>query len=235
MLLVEICVEDSAGALVAERAGAHRIELCCNLPEGGLTPSYGSIYRTRQTTGLPIHVLIRPRPGHFRYSTDEHKVMLTDIEACKTLGVQGVVLGALDSEDNLDLNQTGQLIEAARPLSVTFHRAFDLCRSPEETLEQLIALRADHILTSGAQPSAIQGIPLLRKLQAKAAGRIGILACGNIRAHNVRQVLEETGVGEIHLSAQQSQPQPTSPIGLGKVRQTSGALIQEVIAAASRQ
>lgn len=227
--LVEVCVEDVAGAIAAEQAGAVRVELCSNLLEGGLTPSYATIQLARQKTRLPIHILIRPRAGDFCYSPDELEVMLSDIQVCKGLGVQGVVIGALSSDSHIDIAQTLLLIEAAKPLSVTFHRAFDVCHNPEEALEELIALGIDRVLTSGQQASAVEGIPLLRSLRQQAGGRIGILACGGIRAHNVAQVLQETGVWEIHFSAQETHPGPEGIVRLGTHHVTNQALIRQVI------
>ena len=231
--LIEVCVEDVAGVIAAEQAGAQRVELCADLIEGGLTPSYGTIQLARQKTRIPIHVLIRPRAGDFCYSADELEVMLADMQVCKGLGVQGVVIGALTSEGDIDAAQTLLLLEAARPLSVTFHRAFDVCRNPEEVLEELIALGIDRLLTSGQQKSAVEGIPLLRKLQQQASGRITIMACGGIRAHNVKQVLEQTGVSEIHFSAQEPRDEPASSTRLGQQRVTSQAIIRQVIEVAN--
>lgn len=225
--LIEVCVEDPEGAIAAELAGAQRVELCSSLAEGGLTPSYGSIQLARQKTRLPIQVLVRPRAGGFCYSPGELETMLVDIAVCKGLGVQGIVVGALNADREIDTAQMLLLIEAARPLSITFHRAFDACRDAQQALEQLIALGIDRVLTSGGQGSAVAGIPLLHQLQQQAGGRIGILACGAIRAHNVGQVLRETGVTEIHFSAQEVQP--SSELGFGSQRRVNPDLIRAVV------
>jgi copper homeostasis protein len=200
-VLVEACVESPAAARQAEIAGANRVELCSNLDVGGTTPDLALVGLTRQLLTIPLHVLIRPRSGDFHYAGDEIAVMLQDIAAVARLGADGVVLGALDAAARVDRAVTRTLKEAAHPMAVTFHRAFDRVRNPVEAAETLMELGLPRVLTSGGAPSAAEGIPVLAELVRRGAASLTILAGGGIRAHNARRIVEETGVAELHLRA----------------------------------
>jgi copper homeostasis protein len=198
-VLVEACVAGVASARTAEASGAGRVELCSGLVEGGITPSLGLMARVRERVEIPVHVLIRPRGGDFLYDGDELEVMLRDIAAVKAAGCEGVVLGALDPAGAVDREVTARLADAARPLSVTFHRAFDLARDPAEALEVLLELGIDRLLTSGQAPTARQGAACIAGLVRRAAGRLVIMAGGGIDQAAAAELVAETGVRELHV------------------------------------
>jgi copper homeostasis protein len=198
---IEICVDSVEGAIAAERGGADRVELCDNLMEGGTTPSGGCLLLARRHVRIGLQVLIRPRGGDFLYSRCEVDVMREDIRLARTLGADGVVIGCLTPEGDIDRTRTRELMELARPLNVTFHRAFDMCRDPRQGLEDLVTLGVDRVLTSGQEASCAEGLELLAALQRQAAGRIIVMPGGGITARNVRRIVEATGVSEVHLSA----------------------------------
>lgn len=200
-VLVEACVATVGSALAAESAGAGRLELCANLVEGGVTPSIGMLMGIRERVRLPLFVLIRPRGGDFLFDGDEREVMLRDIAEAGARGADGVVIGALDPEGGVDQALTRRLVEAGRPMAVTFHRAFDLVREPARELEVLIGLGIERVLTSGQAPSALLGSEAIAALVAQAAGRITIMAGGGINEANAARVVRETGVREIHVGA----------------------------------
>ena len=199
---IEICANSAQSCVEAEAGGAARVELCAAIPEGGTTPSYGEIRTAQQlTSSIAIHVLIRPRGGDFLYTEAEVQSMFMDIALCKQLGVHGVVFGCLTKEGDLDVPLMKRLVAAAKPLSVTCHRAFDVCRDPRRALEDLIDLGCDRVLTSGQEAEASKGIPLLRSLVEQAAGRIVVMPGCGIRAHNIADIERETGAKEFHTSA----------------------------------
>lgn len=198
-LLVEACVDGVPSALAAEAGGAGRLELCSGLSEGGITPSVGLIEMVRERIRLPLFVLIRPRGGDFLYDAEEFEVMRRDVTTAGLLGADGVVLGVLQSNGMVDAERTAALIEAARPLDVTFHRAFDFTQDAEAALERLIALGVDRVLTSGQAARAVDGVATIAGLVRRAAGRIGIVAGGGIRPDNVKAVVQGSGVTEVHL------------------------------------
>lgn len=201
----EICTNSVESCIAAQEGGASRVELCAGIPEGGTTPSYGEIATAREVlTHTKLHVIIRPRGGDFLYSPVEIKTMLKDIEIARRLGADGVVFGCLTADGEIDISVMQQLMAASKGLSVTFHRAFDVCRNPHKALEQLIELGCDRILTSGQQANAEAGIPLLKELQQEAAGRIILLAGCGVNENNIRRIAEETGIGEFHFSARES-------------------------------
>jgi copper homeostasis protein len=200
-VLVEACVDSLRSAREAAAGGAGRLELCQNLTEGGTTPSWGLVAEVREQVALPLHVLIRPRGGDFLYAGDEIAVMRRDIAAARGLGADGLVLGALDAGGRVDSATLQYLLDVARPAAVTFHRAFDLGRDPEEALDALIALGVERVLTSGQAANAEAGIPRLAELVVQAAGSIGILAGGGIHAGNAARIVREAGVAEIHVRA----------------------------------
>lgn len=208
MTLVEACVDTPAGAVAAIEAGAGRVELCANLIEGGTTPGAGAIALAVERSEAPVMVMIRPRGGDFLYSGGELEEMRRDIAVAAELGAHGIVLGLLRPDGRVDEERTALLVADSGPLSVTFHRAFDLCRDPLEGLETLIALGVDRVLTSGQAPSVTEGLPLLRGLAAAADGRIGILPGGGIRSANVAAVLAIPGIEEIHVRVARERPSP---------------------------
>jgi len=198
---IEICVDSVEGAVAAERGGADRVELCDNLMEGGTTPSAGCIQLARRLLKIGLHVIIRPRGGDFLYSDSELEVMREDIRVAKELGADGVVFGCLTAEGDVDRGRTRGLLELARPMKVTFHRAFDMCRDARQGLEDLISLGMDRVLTSGQEATCLEGLELIARLQEQAAGRIIVMPGGGLTPCNVRRIVEGTGVSEVHLSA----------------------------------
>ncbi len=205
-VLVEACVDSVASARHAAAAGVGRLELCANLVEGGVTPSLGMLATVRERVSIPLHVLIRPRGGDFLYDEDEVAVMLRDIADCRGMGADGVVIGALLAGGAVDRDITRRLIDAARPLAVTFHRAFDLARDDGEALEELVSLGIERVLTSGQARTAEAGIPLLARLVAQAGERITILAGGGIDESNAARIVRETGAREIHVRGSRVAP-----------------------------
>jgi copper homeostasis protein len=198
-VLVEACVDTPESALAAQAGGAGRVELCANLVEGGTTPSAGMIAVTRERLSVPLFVIVRPRGGDFLYSSDEVDVMRRDIAVAASLGAAGVVLGALTADGEVDMATTRQLLEDARPMQVTFHRAFDATRDPMEALGALLALGVDRVLTSGGAPSALAGVRTIARLVERAGDRLVVLAGGGITEENAGEVVRETGVSEIHV------------------------------------
>ncbi|MDR2811196.1 MAG: copper homeostasis protein CutC [Tannerellaceae bacterium] len=200
--ILEICANSAQSCVEAEAGGARRVELCAAIPEGGTTPGFGEI-RTAQalTSAIDINIIIRPRGGDFLYTPAEVQAMLYDIEMAKERNVHGVVFGCLTKEGDVDVDLLKRLMAAASPLSVTFHRAFDVCRDPFRALEEIIACGCDRILTSGQQPDALQGIPLIAELVKRAANRIIIMPGCGIRPDNIARIEAQTGATEFHTSA----------------------------------
>ena len=204
MALLEICAGSVESAIAARNGGAQRIELCAALEIGGVTPSAGVITEARKVEGLVLNVIIRPRGGDFLYNGYEAACMEEDIRTCKRLGADGVVIGALTAEGDIDTATCKRLIAAADGMSITFHRAFDMCRNPKEALEQLISLGCHRVLTSGQAATAEAGIPLLKELVEQANGRIIIMPGCGVNSGNAANILHATGAGEIHASARKS-------------------------------
>jgi copper homeostasis protein len=203
---LEICVESVDHALAAERGGAHRIELCSDLSSGGITPSAGFMQTVRRHVRIPIHILIRPRPGDFFYSDHELEIMRNDILAAKQFGMDGIVLGILHEGGRIDIERTKSLVELAHPLPVTFHRAFDASENLEVSLEEVIQTGASRVLTSGGQPRAMDALPVLARLVQRAKGRILLMPCGGINSENVVHIVRATRAQEVHSSAGTSNP-----------------------------
>ena len=200
-MLIEVCANSLQSALNAEKAGAHRIELCSELAVGGITPSYGLLKTVRENISIPVHVLIRPRSGDFTYSNAEFEIMKTDIETCVALGFDGIVSGILKNDFSLDVDRTKTLINASGALKFTFHRAFDWMRNPMSALAALESLGVDTILSSGQQKSAVDGIALLRDLHKKAK-TVTIMPGGGIRQENIH-IFKLEGFCAAHLSGSQ--------------------------------
>ena len=197
----EICVDTVESAIAAQDGGADRVELCDNLFEGGTTPSHGAIAVARDLLSIKLHIIMRPRGGDFLYSDTDFEIMKRDIDAAKGLGVDGVVIGLLNAGGTVDAERTRELVELARPMSVTFHRAFDVCRNPFEALETLIEIGVDRILTSGQRATAVEGSELIAELVKSADDRIIIMACGSLDEANIADVISKTGVCEVHFTA----------------------------------
>lgn len=200
-ITVEICVDAVEGAVVAQAGGAQRVELCDNLLEGGTTPSAGMIALTRQRIAIGMQVIIRPRGGDFCYSDLEFAVMKYDVAQAKQLGADGIVIGLLNPDGTIDKTRTAELIALARPLNVTFHRAFDMTVDPHQALADLIDLGVDRVLTSGQESSAWEGVDLLAALVQQAGERIIVMAGGSVNERNAHKIVAQSGVREIHLSA----------------------------------
>lgn len=235
-MIIEICIDSMQGLRAAQAAGADRVELCAGLIEGGTTPSLGLIEAAvAASAGVRVHVLIRPRGGDFQYDADERAIMRRDVEAAVAAGAHGIVIGALTPSGDVDRSCLRELSAAAADRPVTFHRAFDHTRDPAAALETLIELGVRRVLTSGQQPTAAEGAPLLAALHRHAAGRITILAGGGIGPDNARAVAL-TGVPELHFSARvpaDVAAGTTGPIGFGTPMRTSQRRIAEIVAAAA--
>jgi copper homeostasis protein len=204
--LLEVSVEGVDGLLVAQQNGAGRVELCASVLEGGITPSIGMVREALRVATVPVFVIVRPRGGDFLYSAGEFAAMREDVIALRELGVPGVVSGCLTAEGEVDAERTGELVRLARPMSFTFHRAFDMVRDTARALEALVSLGVDRILTSGQRPSALEGLAELKRLGTLAAERIVVMPCGGLRAGNIAQVQRETGAREMHFGAHRAEP-----------------------------
>lgn len=197
---LEICANSYQSAVNAQKAGANRVELCSELSVGGVTPSYGTLKKISQGITIPVNVLIRPRSGDFCYADEEFEQMKTDIKLCKKLGFNGIVSGVLNTDNSIDIERTKELIELSKPLSFTFHRAFDCVENPKESLEQLIDLGVERVLTSGQKGKAENGIYLLIELQRLAKDKLIILPGSGINSKNAR-IFKVAKFKEIHTSA----------------------------------
>lgn len=198
---LEICAADMHSVHAAADGGANRVELCSGLAEGGMTPSAGFVAAALKVPGIRVHVLIRPRPGDFLYNEEEVDAMIADIKLMRSIGAHGVVIGALTPDGDVDVNVCAKLMAEAGKMSVTFHRAFDLVRSPKDALEQIMELGCDRILTSGCAASALQGAQTLADLQKQADDRLIILAGGGVSPDNAAEIMQKSGVHELHASA----------------------------------
>ena len=202
-MIFELCAETIDACFAAREGGAHRIELCSGLSEGGVTPSHGLILDAVGRSGLPVHVLIRPRGGDFLYNDTEFETMLADVDLCSQSGCHGVVTGILNHDGTVDKIRNAQIVKIAKKagMGLTFHRAFDMCADQFQALEDIIELGFERILTSGGRSTAMEGASVIAHLVEKAAGRIAIMPGGGIDEHNVADLVHYTGVKEIHASA----------------------------------
>ncbi len=198
---IEVCVDSVESAIIAQHAGAKRVELCNNLMEGGTTPSAACIEIARKNLDIELNVLMRPRGGDFLYSTLEMETIEKDIMFAKKMGADGIVVGFLHKNGRIDIGKLKTVIEIARPMSITFHRAFDVCRDPFEALDDLINSGVDRLLTSGQKNKAEEGIELISKLVKKADGKIIIMPGSGINAFNFLKIMNLSGAHEFHLSA----------------------------------
>lgn len=199
--LLEIACNSAASALAAQEGGADRIELFENLEQGGTTPSYGTLAVARERLRIPLFVLIRPRAGDFLYDALEAEIMLRDIAHCRQLGCDGVVIGALDADGGIDLPLCRELVSAAGPMGITFHRAFDAARDLPAALEQVVSLGCQRILSSGGCASAQDGAAVLADLVQQADARIALMAGAGLTAQNIAEVAVRSGCRQLHASA----------------------------------
>jgi len=205
-IVFELCAESIQACLAAREGGAHRIELCSALSEGGLTPSHALIEVAVQRSGLPVHVLLRPRGGDFVYSADEFQLMRDDLLHARRLGAKGFVLGILDPEGRVDVERTSEMVALAAPLEMTFHRAFDYTASLDQALEDIIASGCHRVLTSGGEPDVVAGAATLAHLVRQAAGRIEIAVGGGLRLADAARLAQSTGANHFHGSVRRAQP-----------------------------
>lgn len=219
---LEICTNSYQSAINAEKAGAHRIELCSELAVGGVTPSYGLLQKIMSTISIPVHVLIRPRSGDFAYSNDEFEIMKENILLCKKLNCAGIVSGILHTDHSIDIERTSELVELTKPLNFTFHRAFDWVNNPTEEIKKLEGIGVDRVLTSGQETSAKKGIEFLEKLQAETD--LIIMPGGGIKSTNAH-LFKERGFQEIHASASKK----TQTIEAPRISMNSQTLFNETL------
>jgi copper homeostasis protein len=196
--ILEVCANSLASALAAQTGGAYRVELCDNLYEGGTTPSLGCIKLAREELDIKLNVLIRPRGGDFLYTENEMEIIRRDIQLCKQTGVDGVVVGFLTPEGDIDIDRTKEIIKTAHPMSVTFHRAFDMCKDPYKALEELVDLKVDRILTSGQRNSAPKGVELISELIEIAGDKVIIMPSAGLKPVNIKNFHLQIRAKEYH-------------------------------------
>lgn len=235
--VLEIAANSLASALAAQEGGASRIELCSALELGGLTPSPGQVALVRDKLSIPVYVLIRPRAGDFAYAEEEHATMLADIAYCAAAGCDGVVVGALTADGEVDVTRCRELVSAANGIDVTFHRAIDVCRDPATALEAIISLGCARVLSSGSAASAMDGSANLRRLIEQAAGRIEIMPGAGIGAGNIAALMAATGAREFHASAKRALPprvrfMPADALGMaGGETRSDAAEVRRIVEA----
>lgn len=226
----EVCANGVESCIAAQEGGADRVELCAGIPEGGTTPSYGEIKTARRLlSSTRLHVIIRPRGGDFLYSDLETERMEEDIRICRELGVDGVVFGCLTENGEVDMERNRRLMECAKGMSTTFHRAFDRTVDPFKAMEDVISLGFDRILTSGQQPKAIDGTKLLAELNEKARGRVTLLAGSGVNEDNIKDIFNATGISEYHFSARVSIPSKMKNICANVYMGAKGADEQNIL------
>jgi copper homeostasis protein len=206
--LIEVCLDSADSALAAQAGGAGRVELCDNLVEGGTTPSAGMIAATRGAIDIGLHVMIRPRGGDFCYGPTEVEAMHHDIGVARDLGADGVVFGALLPDGRVDEELSARLRDAARPLTVTFHRAFDMSRDPFEALDALIRLGVDRLLSSGQEAHVLDGLDLLAELVRRAGEALVVMPGCGVTPRNARRVVDATGARELHVVGTEMKASP---------------------------
>jgi copper homeostasis protein len=224
---LEICCFNLASALIAQQAGAQRVELCASPAEGGTTPSAGVIRVAREHLQIALYPIIRPRGGDYLYSGDEFRVMQKEVEYCKQAGCDGVVIGVLKTDGSVDKERAERLVELAYPMGVTFNRAFDWVAHPFEAMEDIIAIGCERILTSGQLPIAMEGIALINELVREADERIVIMPGSGVRASNITVLVEKTGASEYHTSARVLQPSGMQYTSIGTGEDLSVVMADE--------
>ncbi len=240
-ILLEICAGSVTSCLAAQEGGASRVEFCDNLLEGGTTPSHGAIAAARDRLWITLNVIIRPRGGDFLYSDVEFEVMQRDILACKKLGVDGVVIGLLTADGDIDVARTKQLVELAMPMQVTFHRAFDVARDPVQALKDIISTGCNRLLTSGQAPTAPEGAQLIRQLREQAGNKLVVMPGAGVRVNNIADLVRATGCQEFHTSGRAPFPSGmlyrNERVKMGApgqdeyaIVETSAPLVQEILA-----
>ena len=200
MIRIEICTNGYQSVINAQENGAHCAELCESLEVGGVTPSYGTLRKVADDMKIPVRVLIRPRGGNYIYNDAELEMMCSDIALVKDLGYEGVVIGALDENGDLDVDKIKAMMKAGEGMKFTFHRAIDACYNPLEALAILVELGFDKVLTSGCKPKAVDGIEMICQMQEKFGDKIKIMAGGGVNVNNVMKIIKETGVSNCHAS-----------------------------------
>jgi copper homeostasis protein len=205
-MIAEIASHTLEAALAAQSGGAHRVELFSSPLGGGVTPSEGAIAIARDKLSIDLHVLIRPRMGDFLYSNEEFEVMLRDVSAARRLAANGVVFGLVNQDGSIDVERTRELAAASRPMSVTLHRAFDACKDLSRALDDAIVCGVDRVLTSGGERTAMDGLSTIADLVRRAGDQIVVMAGGGIKADNVRVIVEQTGVREVHAGLRSTMP-----------------------------
>ncbi|XP_046552671.1 copper homeostasis protein cutC homolog [Haliotis rubra] len=208
--MMEVCIDSVASAINAEKGGAKRVELCGNLMEGGTTPTVGMLKVIKKKVQIPVFVMIRPRGGDFLYSDLEMEVMKQDIEELKQAGADGFVIGILNSDGTVDKERCSDLISHIRPRPVTFHRAIDMTPDLLSSLEAVISLGCERVLTSGGEATALDGAPVIRQMVDKASDGIIVMPGGGIHERNLARILQSTGVKEFHCSARAAEPSAMS-------------------------
>ncbi|WP_373973622.1 copper homeostasis protein CutC [Chitinibacter sp. SCUT-21] len=199
-IVLEICAGSVTSCLAAQEGGAQRVEFCDNLLEGGTTPSFGQLAAARDRLWITLNAIIRPRGGDFLYSDLEFEVMERDVLACKKIGVDGIVIGLLNHDGSIDIPRTRRLVELAGPMPVTFHRAFDVARDPQQALEDIISTGCTRLLSSGQAATALEGASLLKQLQEQAGNRLIVMPGAGVREHNIAELVEKTACREFHSS-----------------------------------
>ena len=224
---LEIACFSLEAAIRANQFDIDRIEFCENYLEGGITPSYGQIKLARQNVQKDLYIMIRPRGGDFVYNENEFQSMLLDIEICKQLHCDGIVIGFLNIDGTIDIQKLQEAVTRAKPMGVTFHRAFDRAIHPHKALEKIIESGCERILTSGQKPSAMEGIQLIKELVQLAKNEIKIMAGAGITSANSKQMIEETGVTELHSSAKKQIPSKMEYINTNFIEKNVYQLIDE--------
>lgn len=203
---LEVCVDNIESLHLAIAGGATRIELCSSLALGGLTPSYGFMKQAAQQSSVPVYAMIRPRQGDFLYSEQDIAIMLDDVRSAKRAGLQGIVIGLLTAQGDVDIAHCQQLIAAASGMGVTFHRAIDQCRDHQQALQDIMTLKCERVLTSGLASNAYEGMHILTQMVQQAQGKIAIMAGAGVNINNVKEIVQITGVTEVHLSGKTTRP-----------------------------
>ena len=203
---IEVCIDNIESLHYAQQGGATRIELCSSLALGGLTPSAGLMQAAARYATVPVYAMIRPRQGDFLFSGQDTEIMLADIHAARQAGLQGVVVGILDHQGQVDTDTLRELVKQAGSLGVTFHRAIDLCPAPFDALEHIMAAGCERVLTSGQQSNALAGAGMIKRMVDYCGSRLSIMAGAGVTAGNVAEIIDKTGVREVHLSGKTVRP-----------------------------